>query len=84
MEMLAGPTGLAGPAGPAGGACRRPEVDLEDGFTDKGGHCLLFEAVRNGRTLIGVVLDSPANGVTAGVQDAERMLNWGFKLRQTG
>ena len=59
-------------------------VGIKDGFTDKGGHCLLFEAVRNGRTLIGVVLDSPANGVTAGVQDAERMLNWGFKLRQTG
>jgi serine-type D-Ala-D-Ala carboxypeptidase (penicillin-binding protein 5/6) len=59
-------------------------VGIKDGFTDKGGHCLLFEAVRNGRTLLGVVLDSPANGVTAGVQDAERMLNWGFKLRQTG
>jgi D-alanyl-D-alanine carboxypeptidase (penicillin-binding protein 5/6) len=59
-------------------------VGIKDGFTDQGGHCLLFEAVRNGRTLIGVVLDSPANGVTAGVQDAERMLNWGFKLRQTG
>jgi D-alanyl-D-alanine carboxypeptidase (penicillin-binding protein 5/6) len=57
---------------------------IKDGFTDKGGHCLLFEAVRNGRTLIGAVLDSPANGVTAAVQDAERMMKWGFKLRQTG
>ena len=59
-------------------------LGIKTGYTDDAGHCLLFEAARNGRTLIGVVLDSPANGVTAGVQDAERMLNWGFKLRQTG
>ncbi|MGH3196820.1 MAG: hypothetical protein ACRDNT_12980, partial [Streptosporangiaceae bacterium] len=47
------------------------------------GHCLLFEAIRNGRALIGVVLDSPATGPAAGAQDAARMLNWGFKLRRT-
>jgi len=44
-------------------------------------HCLLFEAVRNGRALIGVVLGSPATGPAAGAQDAEKMLNWGFRLR---
>jgi D-alanyl-D-alanine carboxypeptidase (penicillin-binding protein 5/6) len=55
-------------------------VGIKDGFTDKAGHCLLFEAIRNGRTLIGVVLGSPANGVAAGVNDAEKMLNWGFAL----
>jgi serine-type D-Ala-D-Ala carboxypeptidase (penicillin-binding protein 5/6) len=53
---------------------------IKDGYTDKAGHCLLFEAVRNGRTLIGVVLGSPASGVAAGAQDAEKMLNWGFGL----
>ena len=46
-------------------------------------HCLLFEAVRNGRALIGAVLDSPATGPAAGAQDAARMLNWGFGLRRT-
>ena len=57
-------------------------VGIKDGYTDDAGHCLLFEAVRNGRTLIGVVLDSPATGVGAGAQDAARMLNWGFGLKQ--
>ncbi|MFY9929508.1 MAG: D-alanyl-D-alanine carboxypeptidase, partial [Streptosporangiaceae bacterium] len=58
-------------------------IGIKDGYTDKAGHCLLFEAVRNGRTLIGVVLGSPASGVAAGVQDAKKMLNWGFRLRLT-
>ena len=54
---------------------------IKTGYTDDAGHCLLFEAIRKGRTLIGVVLDSPATGPAAGAQDAERMLNWGFRLR---
>ncbi len=56
-------------------------VGIKDGFTDKAGHCLLFEAVRRGRALIGVVLGSPATGVAAGAQAAAQMLNWGFSLR---
>ena len=59
-------------------------VGIKDGYTDDAGHCVLFEAVRNGRTLIGVVLDSPATGTAAGAQDAGRMLNWGFGLRPAG
>ena len=59
-------------------------VGIKDGFTDDAGHCLLFEATRNGRTLIGVVLDSPAIGTAAAAQDAARMLNWGFGLPRTG
>ncbi len=56
-------------------------VGIKTGYTDAARHCLLFEAARNGRTLVGVVLGSPATGVAAGVQDAEKMLNWGFRLR---
>ncbi len=56
-------------------------VGIKTGYTDGARHCLLFEAVRNGRALIGVVLGSPASGIDAGVQDAEKMLNWGFRLR---
>ena len=56
-------------------------IGIKDGYTDKAGHCLLFEAVRNGRHLIGVVLDSPASGVSAGARDAGKMLNWGFGLQ---
>jgi D-alanyl-D-alanine carboxypeptidase (penicillin-binding protein 5/6) len=55
-------------------------VGIKTGYTDDAGHCLLFAALRNGRTLIGVVLDSPASGVAASAQDAARMLNWGFGL----
>src|SRR5579864_8368648 len=57
-------------------------VGIKTGYTDDAGHCLLFEADRNGRALIGVVLDSPATGVSAAAQDAAQMLNWGFSLRQ--
>ena len=55
-------------------------VGIKTGYTDDAGHCLLFEAVRNGRALIGAVLGSPATGPAAGAQDAARMLNWGFGL----
>ncbi len=55
-------------------------LGIKTGYTDKALHCLLFEATRNGRTLIGVVLGSPATGVNAGAQDAEKLLNWGFGL----
>jgi D-alanyl-D-alanine carboxypeptidase (penicillin-binding protein 5/6) len=54
---------------------------IKDGYTDTAGHCLLFEAVRHGRALIGVVLGSPATGVAAAAQAAGQMLNWGFSLR---
>ena len=57
-------------------------LGIKTGYTDDAGHCLLFEAIRNGRALIGVVLDSPATGQAAGAQDAERVLNWGFGLRE--
>jgi D-alanyl-D-alanine carboxypeptidase (penicillin-binding protein 5/6) len=56
-------------------------LGIKTGYTDVAKHCLLFEAARNGRTLIGVVLSSPTTGVNAGAQDAEKMLNWGFRLR---
>ena len=59
-------------------------IGIKTGYTDGAGHCLLFEAIRNGRALIGVVLDSPATGPAAGAQDAERMLNWGFRLPWRG
>jgi len=53
---------------------------IKTGYTNDANHCLLFEAARNGRVLIGVVLDSPATGPASGADDAARMLNWGFAL----
>ena len=58
-------------------------VGIKTGYTLDAGHCLLFEAVRDGRALIGVVLGSPATGPGAGAQDAARVLNWGFALGQS-
>jgi serine-type D-Ala-D-Ala carboxypeptidase (penicillin-binding protein 5/6) len=58
-------------------------IGIKTGYTDAAGHCLLFEVVRGGRTLIGVVLGSPPTGPGAGAQDAAKVLNWGFSLKQT-
>lgn len=59
-------------------------IGIKTGFTNSAGHCLLFEAIRNGRPLIGVVLGSPATGFRASEDDATRILNWGFSLKQEG
>ena len=56
---------------------------IKTGFTNVALHCLLFEAVRDGFTLIGVVLGSPATGPASGADDAARVLNWGFGLPGT-
>jgi D-alanyl-D-alanine carboxypeptidase (penicillin-binding protein 5/6) len=59
-------------------------VGIKTGFTNVAGHTLLFEAIRGDRTLIGDVLGSPPSGPAAGAQDAAKILNWGFSLKQSG
>jgi len=56
---------------------------IKTGFTNAALHCLLFEATRNGRILIGDVLGSPATGPASGADAAAQVLNWGFSLPQT-
>ena len=58
-------------------------VGIKTGFTDAAGRCLLFEAVRDGRVLIGDVLGSPSDPVAA-AQDAATVLDWAFALKQAG
>jgi D-alanyl-D-alanine carboxypeptidase (penicillin-binding protein 5/6) len=53
---------------------------IKTGYTDAAKHCLLFEAVRHGTTLLGVVLGSPDTGPAAGAQAAAKLLDWGFGL----
>ena len=60
----------------------RGAVGIKTGFTNQAGHCLLFEAIRGDRPLVGVILGSPATGFNAGEDDATKILNWGFSLRQ--
>jgi serine-type D-Ala-D-Ala carboxypeptidase (penicillin-binding protein 5/6) len=59
-------------------------IGIKTGYTNAAAHTLLFEAVRNGRTLIGVVLGSPATSPFTGFQDTTKILNWGFALKQSG
>ncbi|WP_225731432.1 MULTISPECIES: D-alanyl-D-alanine carboxypeptidase family protein [unclassified Nocardia] len=51
---------------------------IKTGSTDAAGTCLLFEAVRAGQPLIGVVLHSSPDSETVAEDDAVHMLNWGF------
>ncbi|MGI9009134.1 MAG: D-alanyl-D-alanine carboxypeptidase family protein [Streptosporangiaceae bacterium] len=55
-------------------------IGIKTGWTPAAGECLLFEAVRGKKTLIGVVLDSAPTKSGAVFTDAARMLNWGFRL----
>ena len=56
-------------------------IGIKTGWTPEAGECLLFEAIRAGRPLIGVVLDSAPTKTGQIFVDATRMLDWGFRLR---
>jgi D-alanyl-D-alanine carboxypeptidase len=43
------------------------------------GNCLLFEATREGVTLIGVTLGTPGDDVSDTGPVATKVLNWGFE-----
>jgi serine-type D-Ala-D-Ala carboxypeptidase (penicillin-binding protein 5/6) len=58
----------------------RGAIGIKTGYTLAAGHCLLFAATRNGRSLIGVTLDSPGVGTTVNGADPTRILNWAFSL----
>jgi len=54
-------------------------LGIKTGYTHGAGTCLLFEASRDGATLIGVVLHaSAADTPPAAAADASRLLSWGF------
>jgi D-alanyl-D-alanine carboxypeptidase (penicillin-binding protein 5/6) len=61
-------------------------IGIKTGFTSAAGQCLLFEAQRGSKTLIGVVLDSSginSPSLAAAASDAVTMLDWGFsRLRE--
>jgi serine-type D-Ala-D-Ala carboxypeptidase (penicillin-binding protein 5/6) len=59
----------------------RGAIGIKTGYTLAAGHCLLFEAVRGGRSFIGVTLDSPGVGTIVNGADPTRLLNWAFSLR---
>jgi serine-type D-Ala-D-Ala carboxypeptidase (penicillin-binding protein 5/6) len=54
---------------------------IKTGFTSAAGQCLLFEARRGSKVLVGIVLDSSAvnaSSLAAAASDAVAMLDWGF------
>ncbi|HEY3903471.1 MAG TPA: serine hydrolase [Streptosporangiaceae bacterium] len=55
-------------------------VGIKTGDTDAAGNCLLFEARRHGRVLIGVVLHAaPTSDPISAITAAAQVLNWGFR-----
>ncbi|WP_433593249.1 D-alanyl-D-alanine carboxypeptidase family protein [Nocardia sp. CA-145437] len=54
-------------------------IGIKTGSTDAAGACLLFETVRAGIPMIGVVLHSSAWSGAAAKDDASRMLNWAYR-----
>jgi serine-type D-Ala-D-Ala carboxypeptidase (penicillin-binding protein 5/6) len=54
-------------------------IGIKTGDTKAAGNCLLFEARRDGVTLIGVVLHAnPTSNPSSAFPPAEDLLNWGF------
>ena len=53
-------------------------IGVKTGTTAGAGDCLLFEATRGGRTLLGVVLHANGARVARRFIMASRILNWGF------
>nr|WP_252395372.1 serine hydrolase [Streptantibioticus parmotrematis] len=51
-------------------------IGVKTGSGPEAGYCLVFAAVRNGKTLIGSVLDSTTEATRT--TDAEKLLNYGF------
>jgi serine-type D-Ala-D-Ala carboxypeptidase (penicillin-binding protein 5/6) len=53
-------------------------IGIKSGYTGAAGQCLLFEATRNGYSVIGVTLHSPGSITNLNRADAIRILNWAF------
>jgi D-alanyl-D-alanine carboxypeptidase (penicillin-binding protein 5/6) len=53
-------------------------IGIKPGYTGAAGQCLLFEATRNGHSVIGVTLHSPGSISSVNSADATRILNWAF------
>jgi D-alanyl-D-alanine carboxypeptidase (penicillin-binding protein 5/6) len=53
-------------------------IGIKSGDTKAAKLCLLFEATRNGVTLIGVTLGTPGDNINETGPVATKVLNWGF------
>ncbi|HTQ90770.1 MAG TPA: serine hydrolase [Streptosporangiaceae bacterium] len=53
-------------------------IGIKTGYTRAAGQCLLFEATRQGHSVIGITLHSPGPISPISPADATRTLNWAF------
>jgi serine-type D-Ala-D-Ala carboxypeptidase (penicillin-binding protein 5/6) len=53
-------------------------IGIKSGDTKAAKNCLLFEATRDGLTLIGVTLGTPGDDISVTGPVATKVLNWGF------
>jgi serine-type D-Ala-D-Ala carboxypeptidase (penicillin-binding protein 5/6) len=53
-------------------------IGIKSGDTKAAENCLLFEATRDGLTLIGVTLGTPGDDISVTGPVATKVLNWGF------
>ena len=54
-------------------------IGIKTGWTRGAGYCVLFEAQRGSRVLVGIVLDSSPTERAVSFSDAEDLLTWGFR-----
>jgi len=53
-------------------------IGIKTGYMPEAGHCLVSAATREGHTLIGIVLHTYLDTVTASADESVRLLDWGF------
>jgi D-alanyl-D-alanine carboxypeptidase (penicillin-binding protein 5/6) len=58
-------------------------IGIKTGHTNAAGYSLVFTAKRDGRTLIGLVLNSTTTESNRRFKDAAAMLDWGFGAKTT-
>ncbi len=54
-------------------------IGVKTGYMPEAGHCLVSAASREGNTLVGVVLHTYLDTVTASADESVRLLDWGFR-----
>lgn len=58
-------------------------IGIKTGHTDAAGYSLVFAAKRDGRTLIGLLLNSTTTNSNRRFTDAAKVLDWGFGTKTT-
>lgn len=53
-------------------------IGIKTGFTYAAGHCLVSAAVKDGHTILGVVLNTNQSTITASAYESKKLLEWGF------